>query len=663
MAEPFIRLNAGGPPPPPPGHHGTAPRPMQHPPMQPGFPPPPNRAALPIDLRHNRPVIEEMDLREQFLSESDKRRRLTEYKPVRFEKVASQDLYDDDDRERAQTSWERAIKTNVQGMSKRDILDVIHRLDATTQDVTQKKATLAPALLRQLDCELDKLSQTDLDRGNFVWTLAQIDQQLQEIDREIAMQIKAKTPRVAKHAHKSKKRSSTSSVPKKQKRYWERVSLTAYFKRSPRPQANIAHLYDMSKRVLATAQGGGLQHPIAMNAPGIHPMAGNPQGGHGPVKGGPPPFMKVGPGGGGPPPPPQGHHPAMKTAPGKGLHPKVKHISDSNSDTSSSSDDSDNSSDSEQSRTTMTTDPPSSPLFNKRGRRRIQDRHRSRSRPRDSSRYYGVHSRHNKRHDKHYFVEPGRQIPSIPPPPIMPQILPQVQVPQVQVPQMQVPQGQVDDLERIRSAYNAGRVDERYDRQSPSRSSGFRTSASDIERIRDDAYKAGVEDTRIREERFVEELEIETRPRRVTRVYQVPRRGVRTVDPRFLAREGLREQRLGSFMDDDLPRLDRLSMDDHEWEYHESPPRRAEASRPYRHDYTAYYDSAGDEDDFLSSTRGVEIHEIRRRPSMGQRPRTDDYIGGRPVPPSMNVGRESHVNPFTPMFSPVRGRSYERRHR
>ncbi|ETS73593.1 hypothetical protein PFICI_14539 [Pestalotiopsis fici W106-1] len=694
MNQPFIQLNGGdggrgGPP----HHQGSGPRPMQQPQMQHGFPPqgqaprqmhqpamqhgypppPPPREAIPVDLRSSRPVIEVTDIREQLMTESDMRRKLTHYKAVRFEKLAGQDLYDDDDGERAQSGWDRAIKTQVQGISRKDMLDLIYRLDMTTQDVTQKKASLSPALLRQLDFELDKLSREDDDPHNYVWTLAQIDQQLQEVDPYIAAQHDVatlrvhKTSRTSKHTSKSKKKSSNSSAPRKQQKvYWERVSLTAYFKRSPRQQANIRFLYQMTKRAQATTQFGGPQQPIVMNSQGIRPAADGPPNGQMPMRAPPHQFPNGAHGGPQqqPPVPPQHRHPGMRAGtqaparpvPGtRGPMAGVVAVSDSDSDSSSDSDD--ESSDSEQSRSTMRTDPPSPMFVNKAARKRAQDPRRNPSQPRNFSRYYGVESqnRSRKRQGKTYIADAQRrrsppmahQPPPPPPPPPPTSILHQREA--------------SDDIERIKHAYETGRADERYIRQSPTRPPVITTYASDIERLRNSAYNAGMEDAK-REDRFVEEIEIGARPSRVARVYQAPRPNVRTVDPRVHARDGLREQRLGGFPDDNLPRVDRLSMDDHGWEYHESLPRRPEVSRmgrPYGHD--TLYESDGDDEDFISAPRGVEIHVGLERPSLRANYRTVDHLGRPLVSNAMDLGQDSHTNPFLPTLSPERGRSYERR--
>lgn len=686
MDQPFIQISGDGGRGGQQHHQGQGPRQMHQPQiqhgfppqgqgprqMQQGFPPPPPRDAIPADLLNNRPVFEVADIRDHLVTESDMRRRLTQYKAVRFEKLTGQDPYDDDDGERAQSGWERAIKTQVQGMSKKDMLELISRLDLTTQDVIQKRAALSPTLQNQLDLELAKLSRDEYDPQNYVWTLTQIDQQLQEVpyfapQHDVYIHRERKAHRTSKHhsKHKNKKKYSIPPAPRMEpKRYWERVSLTAYFKRSPRTQVNIVHLYDTFKRHQATMQYGAHQQQMMMNNQGFRggpqqqnpqgprPMQGPPPNGPVPIRGQPNQFQNGGQGGRQqqqPPPPP---HPGLRPGgPGQGKGGKgvkvvkAKGNSDSDSDSSSNSDDS--SSDSGQSRSTRTTDPPSSPfLVNKGPRRGPQGPHRSGSRPRNASRHVGARSRERsrKRPGKTYIVEPhNRRTPPIhrPPPPPHATFIPH--------------QREQDDRERIQEAYHAGRADERFRRQSPIGAPIVTTYASDIDRIRDNAYQAGVDDTK-REDRFAEEVvEIGPRLGRGTRIYQGPRPSVRTVDPRVLAREGLREQRPAAvFRDESLPRMDRLSMNDRVWEYHDRPPRRPEATRLGRsYGNEAFYESDID-DDFGSRPRGgVEIHVHPERPAPRTTYRTADHFGSL----------DSGANPFLPTLSPERGRSYERRRR
>lgn len=581
------------------------------------------------------------------------RAKCTEYLPIRFEKVVDQDRFDDDGEERNQSSWEKAVRTQVQGMSRRDIVNEIRRLEDTTQDVTQKKGTLTPALLRQLDITIDQLSRCDHDTANFVWTLTQIDHQLKQIDPRTAMQrdripLGHKISRTRAHASSSRRRSSSSLPGAPKKKYWERVSLTAYFKRSPRPHVNIPFLYQMKRRALAMTQGGMPSNGMNMGPQGTQPGHNGPNGGPqgGVVRGPPPPPPNGGRAGGPPPPPPPVRNPNGNAPPVilKNVPRKKKAYNEDYSDSDSgSSFCSDDTSSSGGTHTTFTTDTPSSSSksYEKRGRHRDRSRRRghSRNRHRESSRAFGIDPKHHKRHETHYMQDTGSRFPPAPPPPI-------------------IQPAYTETLEKIKDdAYHAGRADERYNRRSPPLPPIVTTSASDIDRIKEDAYRAGAQDARLREDRFVEEYDVGTRPRRVAMVIQPPRHSVRTVNPR-LPREPLREAPRAGYTDDGLAYIERLSIDDRDRGYHERRPRRYAAYPLREYDYDSHFDSVEDEDFGLPA----EAREIQERPYPGPRRRTtDDFLLRRDMPRTMEFDYNSGSHPFTPRVPLARGPSYERR--
>ncbi|KAI0123896.1 hypothetical protein BJ170DRAFT_101327 [Xylariales sp. AK1849] len=652
----FVQLRGNGPPPPPAppgGQRQQAGQPMQQ--FPPPHPPPPPRDSLPVELRLNRPLIDISDISQDFLSEADMRAKCTEFLPIRFEKVLDQRPHDDDDDERMRSNWERAIRTQVQGLSRRDIEREIRRLDATTHGVMQKKATLGPALLRQLDKTMSELSHGDHDPANFQWTLAQADHQLKQVDRLTAMQ-RDRIPLGKKMSNSHKKRSSSSATSKK--KYWERVSLTAYFKRSPRPHVNIPFLYSARKKSLAMTQGG-----MPMGPPGDprHAMQGGqggpvrmPQGGPARMPhGGPPP---VGRGPGGPPPPPfrqgtgPGRPPVGVTAiPNGKKKPKVYHEAQSVSGSESSGSSDDESFFSEPTHTTATSESRSSrsSKYEKRGRHRSRSRHQSRSRgrnngrSRENSRHYGIDSpRRHTRHEQHYILDSGLRLPPVPAP----------------SPILQTASS--SDIERIKEgAYFAGRADEKFKKPSPPPLIQT-TSASDIERIKEDAYLAGRTDERADYRFAADEFALEARPRFAPppRVIQQPRHLVRTIDPRDLPRETAHDIRRPSYTDEDLAPFERLSIDSRDWEYERDLRRFDAAPRRREFEYNGRFDLVDDEDNFVRV-----VKETREAPYLGARRRTSEYMRRPEVPYAPDLERDSAANPFAPRFR--RESSYERRFR
>ncbi|ORY63558.1 uncharacterized protein BCR38DRAFT_410463 [Pseudomassariella vexata] len=430
----FVQLSGNGPQAP-----GQA-----RPPGPPMNPPPPPRDFLPMELRNNRPWQEISDVSQHFVSDNDMREALTEYYTIRFDKIPGKYSIDG---QLVKPSWEKALKTEVRGQSSTDTARQIRQLDQTTGDVMNKKASLSPVLQQHIDTALNDLLTSDHDPANFQWILAQIDHQLKRLDR------------VAKnrHCNPSARRSSHHK-----KRQWERVAITAYFKRTPRPTVNIQTLYNATQRMAKVilqpnmmqghpqtfqqrAQQHGQQHggaekgpppPLPFGARG----QGGPPGGNwplpkdgGPKKGLPPPPPLGGRGQGGPPgghkPLPRGAGPqgyggplgggrpaGIALGPGKKPAPKVI------SDDESISDGSDRSSSTASSYSlpgTYTTSRSSNSSGSKRGRKRNQSRHRSRSRShvrkgrtRETSRHFGIDGpRQHSRNEGNFIVDSGRRSP------------------------------------------------------------------------------------------------------------------------------------------------------------------------------------------------------------------------------------------------------------
>lgn len=578
----------------------------------------------------------------------------TDYAPIRFEKVQNHGSHYDRDDESGPPSWERALRTRVQGMSKKEVEREVQRLDQL-YDLQDMKATLSQALLRQLDVTNDALTQSDEDMANYIWTLVQLDQQVRELDPQTAMK-HDRTKLVPQRSSRTKvykandKHSSSEVHKKKKKQYWERLSLTAYFRRAPRPHVDIKALYQARKKATENIHPAGV---AAGTAPPPPPMLVGPAPAG---RAGPPPTNFPGPHGAPPGnqpgrvdggPRPQG--PTIMPAPNigpkknvtkgdtgggkgppKGKPPYREDGSDRGSGTDSESEHGSSA------RSFSTSD--SSSSFSRRGRDR--NRHRSRSHARHSSRHFGVASPNRsprRRHTRYeaQYVESGPRITLGPPPPL-PALLPPPPT-----------QGEIDKMRD--DAYHAGRADERYRRGSSPLPYG-RLSGSDLDRLQEDAYIQGVYD------RMAEERALEGRPR-ARPLPPPPRHFVRTIEPPPtrppLPRRGVRDlHRLTYVTDDELsPRsplspLERLSLsEDTDYERVPPPPR-------------SRYDSYDDEDDGYVRVEITERPYHRRRVyAAAPAPRRADQ------PYVMEFESQATRNPFAPAPPQLRhGRSWERRH-
>ncbi|KAH9883882.1 hypothetical protein F4778DRAFT_585507 [Xylariomycetidae sp. FL2044] len=258
--------------------------PPREPDPRPGLPPPPARTLLPVHLRGG-PVTQVSDVSQHFRSEADMIADLTEFVVFRFEKMPEQRYDEETGRPRLPT-WDKAIRTEVR-MTQKEIARQIKHLNHTSQTAVDKKNLLSPVLQRQIDHAQAQLIDSDHDPINYQWVLAQVDHQLKEIDPRLVYR--------GRHGatlqkHRSASRRSTGSHPsRRRRRAYERISLTAYFKRLPREHAHVSMLWEAKRRMPLT-------HPHPM-AP---PAAMNPGGGGGlPPDGRGPPRGPFHPGGGG----------------------------------------------------------------------------------------------------------------------------------------------------------------------------------------------------------------------------------------------------------------------------------------------------------------------------------------------------------------------------
>ena len=377
----------GGPPPPP---------------APPGPPPPPDKGGIPVDIRWNRPFAEVCDLTKDpvYLSHDTLEVECTDYYAFRFHEFTNHHELGDD--ETSYASWDRAMRTQVRDLSQRDMARQIRRLDKHCC-VQEKRKTWTVALQGQLDKALQELIQNEHDPANYQWVLAQLDHQLVRVPREVAIK-RAAIPIDKK----------TKSY---KKRYWERISVTAYFKRIPRPERDIRDLYQNRKNAQGTRYPSARQtYAPVVPQPGP-PMKPPVQPGHPGVPGGP--GVPNGPGGlgGGPPPgalmnnmphgkphlkAPGNKPPYGKAKPGIKV-PHSRHSSSSSSSSSGYSDDGSGATSS--SRTSWDESTFSSLSKRSRGR----SRPRNNDWPREDSRFWRLGSpRQHTRHGKHYMADSAR---------------------------------------------------------------------------------------------------------------------------------------------------------------------------------------------------------------------------------------------------------------
>ncbi|OTA61973.1 hypothetical protein K449DRAFT_382658 [Hypoxylon sp. EC38] len=558
-----IHLNAQHRPQAPPGHvplpgpggrqAGLPLAPMHPPPAAP-------RTGFPVNAVRG-PSVQISDVSRDLLTIDDMRDQLTEYAIYRFEKMPLQNTYDDDGRLKVPT-WERAIRTRVPDMAPRDIARQIQHLNRDTRNLTEKQRSLSPVLQRQVDAAQEQLALENPDPTNYHWVLVQLDHQLREIVPYVVAA--GGNHLLSRRRHGSNRRRSYSRTSRHMRRAYERISLTAYFKRTPRPNVDIAMLYEArrprSNRVIPPQpqpqpppQPQVHHQQNTQPRPGIDPRGQPP--GAGPRGGAP-----LGPNGGrGPPPIPQPN----KLGPGNGGN-HVNSVGDGNrgkskdgrrnhNNTESDSEYSDYSLSDESVDTPMSPNTSQSSGSLNSGRSRGRD-HDDRLPPRNTS------TRRVSPKPKQYInLENGPRISHTPGP------LPHRPV----------------------------------------------VSPIDIDRVRDDAYLAGArherENARISEHRraYREARQLRPRPRVIPEMRSpiFPyRRHMTNSDP-----EELRHR--GDF-DDEIRRFGRLSFDDED--IYDPILRRGDARRRREYEYLLQNGSVLDDDPFDRDVHSYLGHSSRQ---------------------------------------------------
>ncbi|KAK3302375.1 uncharacterized protein B0T15DRAFT_496844 [Chaetomium strumarium] len=179
--------------------------------------------------------------KEQPLTAEKARERLSQYFVFRFTRADEDSGYASDG-SRRKPSWKRAWRIEDRGISKREAARMVRELNRTKIPVMQKKGDLSEEERRQIEMALEDL-QKQYDNEYFQTTLAQLDDRIEVKPKEqgkVREREREKNRRKEKHRRvvsKQVKQPASKSKDIKQA-VTERVSLTAYFKRAPRPDVD-----------------------------------------------------------------------------------------------------------------------------------------------------------------------------------------------------------------------------------------------------------------------------------------------------------------------------------------------------------------------------------------------------------------------------------------
>ncbi|KAI0114689.1 hypothetical protein F4814DRAFT_448523 [Daldinia grandis] len=233
----------------------------------------PPRAGLPVDMARG-PSVKISDVSLGLMTVDDMKEDLAEYVLFRFEKYPAQSRYDDEGRLQLPT-WDKAIRSRVQSMSTGEIKRRIQYLNRKTRTPIDKLRSLSPALQRQIDEATEELTLQNSDPVNYRWVLVQLDHQLAEIDSYmIVAEGKQLQPRIH---HGGPRRREHREMNGNKPRSFKRISLTAYFKRVLKAEADIPALYEAKRRMLFSQNNHITRpHPQPQPRPQLH-HASNPR--------------------------------------------------------------------------------------------------------------------------------------------------------------------------------------------------------------------------------------------------------------------------------------------------------------------------------------------------------------------------------------------------
>lgn len=164
---------------------------------------------------------------------------LSDYSVVRFQKSTETILGDDGQRV---SPWQTGSRTEEDGVSKLDVQRRIRQLNQATKSVIDKKYSLCSVLRRQIDAELFRLIDSEPDIANFQWNLVQLDHQLRETDAPVRDR--------SRTIHSRPLEGSAT------RKAYERISVTAYFERSPRPGVDLRRLWEENRIALSLPHSG-----------------------------------------------------------------------------------------------------------------------------------------------------------------------------------------------------------------------------------------------------------------------------------------------------------------------------------------------------------------------------------------------------------------------
>lgn len=177
------------------------------------------------------------DISNERMTERDAKEQLSSYVGIRLEKIDNLNDVDEFGHPR-RSAWEKVRQIIETGSTKQEAARHIHFLERTTKSVREKKAGLSPVIQRQLERAREMLQENEPDQ-RYHYILVQFESHLKEMKPNQVIYM-TKEERERKQSKSSKK--------EKSKPQYDRVSITAYFKRVPKPNQNAKRMLEEKDR-------------------------------------------------------------------------------------------------------------------------------------------------------------------------------------------------------------------------------------------------------------------------------------------------------------------------------------------------------------------------------------------------------------------------------
>ncbi|KAK4169364.1 hypothetical protein QBC43DRAFT_307544 [Cladorrhinum sp. PSN259] len=201
---------------------------------------------------------------ERPLTAEEAREFLSEYLAYRFERFDEDRSYSSGSDRRRKSSWDTVIRTAVPEVSNHDIARAVRNLNKTSESASENKRLLNPSQQRHIELTLEELQKSD-----DLW----YHTELVQIDDPVLFKFKDRTRERERDNDRGRSRGSSrhpqrvetiyvvrrrpssqrrqSRVREPKRTTAERISFTAYFKRSPRHSVDplaLLHRRDVENR-------------------------------------------------------------------------------------------------------------------------------------------------------------------------------------------------------------------------------------------------------------------------------------------------------------------------------------------------------------------------------------------------------------------------------